>query len=1176
MNASEERVNFDRRWLGTSVVRVRVLVAGLVLLAAGCMVLGWGSRSRQTAANAAVSVPAQGQAGMSLNSLSMPGGSMPSGSAPTKADAQAHALSLFAGLPLMFEPNQGQANLDPSDARVKYIARGSGYSLYLGSQGAILNLRSQPTKPSVTRVESLQMKLAGANPNANVTATDPLPGKSNYFLGNDPSKWRHGIPQFARVRYENVYPGINLVFYGNQGRLEYDFQVAPGSDPRQAELEFGGAKKVELREGDLVIKGEGGNVRLEAPRVYQEIAGRQEPVEGSFVLRGANRAGFAIGPYDHSRELVIDPQLTYTTYFGGSGDEGHVSVAVDGSFNIYLTGSTTSANLPAAAGVFQTTLKGAQNVFIAKIVPTLGSNPSVLTYVTYLGGEGTDYPVGIAVDGAGNPYVAGTTTSTLFPTTQTTAYQTAPEAGTQGPCDPNVAGVFCHVFVTELNNDVNGIATQLLYSSYLSGNGNDIASGMTIDASGDIFVTGTTTSQETSPSADQFPASNLPQKLPYQSTSRAPLGQPQFFVTKVNTNGSRAGSILYSTYFGGGTFQTTDPVATGGAVAVDTNGNIYFTGTTNYTYQGCQGCQTTDFPILNAYQPCLDTPAPTVIVNPPVCSNTTSTSNADAFVAKINPIAAQGQQLLWSTYFGGSEVDSGTGIALDTGAAHVYITGSTDSPNITTALTFAAYQTCLDQPVNPAAGTACTFTSGTGLPTDAYVAQFSNPTTTTTGITNVGLTYFSYLGGSGNDSGLAIAVDAASGALVTGSTVSPDFPVNPAQNSIQSALNGPQNAFMARLNTTAVVGQTTTASWSNPYGGNAVDEGTSIALDVNQNSYFAGDTTSTSKLPATGLQTTNGGGVDSFLAQVGSSSTLFIKGVLTLGTNQTYVSAGNQATFTYTVTNGGPDPAYGLVVQDNISQSITGIALTFVSASATSGTCSSSASTSNIVACTIPSLQSGSTATVTVVLTPTATVSGNQQTFNGGAVQVLGTNNIVLAHTTVSANMSDFTITVGPSSQSVAAAGQTATYQVQLTPHPVYATNVALSCSGTPTGSTCNFTTSPVTLQGPATSTLNITTTARPIVTPTASLLSRHLFAIGLCIPGLAFFSLGGADRRRRRIVGILMLCALFGLLVLQPACSKTITTTPVSGTPAGQYNIIVTANSGTDSKSATISLNVP
>ena len=177
-----------------------------------------------------------------------------------------------------------------------------------------------------------------------------FPGKSNYLLGNDPAKWKRGIPQFARVRYENVYPGVNLVFYGNQGRVEYDFQVAPGADPKRAELEFDGAKGLAVQDGALVVTGENGSVRFDAPRVYQEIAGRQQPVEGSFVLRGAHRAGFSIGAYDRSRELVIDPILVFSTYFGGSGDELNNYVAVDQSFNVYLAGSTNSPNLPLYVG----------------------------------------------------------------------------------------------------------------------------------------------------------------------------------------------------------------------------------------------------------------------------------------------------------------------------------------------------------------------------------------------------------------------------------------------------------------------------------------------------------------------------------------------------------------------------------------------------------------------------------------------------------------------------------------------------------------------------------------------------------------------------------------------------------------------------------------------------------
>ena len=1168
-------MNVDRRWLGTSVVRVRVLAAGVVMLAAGCAVLGWGSRSRQTAANAAAHLTAIEEQATGLPSLLAQ--SSPS---PANGEVAARAHSLFAGLPLMFEPNQGQGNLDAADPRAKFVTRGSGYSLFLGSEGAILSMVSRDRATSSTskhdlgkgdasliRVDSLQMKLAGANPNAVVTGAELLPGKSNYFLGNDPAKWRQGVPQFARVRYENVYPGINLVFYGNQGRLEYDFQVAPGSDPTQAELEFSGARRLELKNGALVIQSAGGSVQLEAPRVYQEIAGRQQPVKGSFVLRGTNRAGFAIGSYDPTRELIIDPILTFSTYFGGSGDERSTSVAVDSSFNIYLTGSTTSPNLPTVAGIFQQTLNGAQNVYVAKITPPLGSIVAVLDYVTYLGGNGTDYPVGIKVDPAGNPYVAGTTTSTNFPTTGTTAFQSVPvSTGT-------------HAFVTELDGVTVPQASLLRYSSYLSGNGSDVASGMNLDASGYIYVTGTTTSTNTT---GGFPASNLPEQLPYQAISRAAT---QFFVTKVNPNAPNIASVPYSTYFGGGAFDTTTPVAVGGGIAVDNNGNVYFTGTTNFVYSGCSGCSNTDFPILNAYQPCLDTAPPATIVNPASCASTTSTTEPDAFVAKLNlnPTVSQGQQLVWSTYLGGSGTDSGSGVALDTGAANVYVVGTTNSIDIglssTTLSTAASYQPCLDQP-GVAAGSC---TPPANPPNDAFVARLSNPTTTVGTAVNVVLNYFSYLGGTQNEAGLAIAADSASGAVVTGWTQSTDFPVLPVSNSIQSKLNGTQDAFLARLNTVAVVGQTTTGSWASYFGGSGVDEGTSVTLDVNQNAYFAGDTNSLDLQVLKPLVTQAAvdpvhgynGGNDAFVTELSSALSLSVSGVLTLGTNQTFISAGNQATFTYTVTNNGPDPASNVTVIDNLQNA--GVPLTFVSASISSGTCGGGSANTNI-SCSLPALQSGSTATVTIVLTPSPNSGGNTVGFNGGTVQVMAPGNIVLSQTSVAATMSDFGILVSPPNGSVAKAGDTATYQVTLTPHPLYGANISLGCTGLPTGATCNFTSNPVTLPGASagSSTLNITTTARPVITPAASLLTRHFYAIWLAVPGLTLLGAGIGSSRRRRVLGVLLFCVLFGLLLLQPACSGSSTQAPVSGTPAGVYTVTVTATAGSDTKSQNVTLSVP
>jgi len=1133
------------------VVRIRILAAGLLLLGAGCAFLGWGSRSYQTVGQSAVAPSKVGQIGAGLAQTENP--ALAAGAAST----QAH--SLLAGLPLIFEPNQGQGNLDAADSRARFVTHGSGYSLFLGSHGAILGLATRSAAAhhknapgSDRRIEYLEMKLAGANPNASMTGTDTLPGKSNYFIGNDPAKWQRGIAQFARVRYENVYPGINLIFYGNQGRLEYDFQVAPGADPSQAELEFNGTRNLALRDGALVIQGDGDNVTLEAPRVYQEVAGKQQMVDGKFVLRGKNRAGFSIGNYDRSRELIIDPILNFSTYFGGSGDEHATSVAVDGSFNVYLTGSTTSLDIPTTPGVFQPAIHGAQNVYIAKITPPLGSIVATLDEVTYLGGSGTDTPVGIKIDGGNNPYVAGTTSSSDFPTTVTNAYQSVPEAGSTGTS---------HVFVTKLTSNF----TQLSYSSYLSGNGTDVASGMTADAAGNLYVTGTTTSSDTPSTTVQFPASTLPEALPFQSFPRAPI---QFFVTQVNTNRPGTASITYSTYFGGGTFEGGTPIAVGGGIAVDPlNQNMYFTGTTNFTNTG--ESSGTDFPILNAYQACLDQPPTAVVVNPPPCGTVTSSTQPDAFVARLNPTAPQGQQLIWSTYLGGSQTDSSTGVALDSGSLNVYVVGTTNSQDFVQlgVASFAAYQKCLNNlPQTTATLTTCTAQTDPA-PNDAFVARLTNVGASTgTATTDVALNYFSYLGGQNNEAGTAITVDSNSGAMVTGWTQSPftntdgTFPILPNPSSIQTNLNGTQDAFVARLNTGAVIGQTTVASWATYFGGSGIDAGTGIALDANQNSYLAGETNSTNlqvSKPLT-VGTNNSGGYDSFVTQLGTAI---------------YISAGNPATFTYTVTNNGPDPANNIVITDTLSG--TGVALTNVSGSISTGNCTGGGTTGTSLSCGPINLQSGATATVTITATPTPDPNGaSPEFFNGGTVQAIAPGNIVLAQTSVSAQMSDFSMKVSPSNQAVAKAGDTAQYTVTLSPSPLYGSSIALSCANLPSATTCNFTSSSVTLtQSGASSTLNVVTTARPVTS--ANIFVQHYYAFWLVVPGIALMGMG-RDRRRRRIAGILMMCALFSLLMFVPACSSSKTQVPPSGTQAGNYSITVTAASGSDSKSQVIGLSVP
>ncbi len=1176
-------MNLNRRWWGASAVRVRVLAVALALVAAGCMVLGWGSHAGR--AKAALSSAGSADFLAQSAALAIPG-SRQLRDAKHMAPAQARAL--LAGLPLIFEPNQGQANLDANDPRARFIARGSGYSLFLGSEGAILGLQSRTQNSS--RTEFLEMKLAGASPHAAITAAEPLAGKSNYLLGNDPAAWRRGIPQFARVRYENLYPGINLVFYGNQGRLEYDFQVAPGADPSQAELEFNGAQHLQVEDGALVIQGKGGNLRFEAPHIYQKIDGCELAVAGGFVLRGAHRAGFAVGPYDRSRELVIDPQLVYTTYFGGSGNELATSVAVLSPF-IYITGSTTTSPtsttpLPITSGVYQSTLNGTQNIYVAVINP---SNPvaSQLVYVTYLGGNGVDSPVGIGVDGGGNAYVAGTTSSTNFPTS-TDAYQTSvysPQSPGAATCSLGSTGPQ-HVFASVLNSTLS----TLNYSTYLSGNGNDCASGMTIDAGGHLFVTGTTTSTNASSTTIQFPASSLPFAQPFQAQSFDASGQ--FFVTEISTqNAVGPGSIFYSTYFGGGASFTNPPVVTGGQIAVDKNENIYFTGTTNFVYTGGQ---VADFPILNAYQPCLDQPPPTIIINPPTCTNSASTSSLpDAFVAKLNPAAPS--QLQFSTYLGGSQTDSGTGIALDT-SGNVYITGTTNSPDFvaaTSIISFAPFQQCLNNEYMSTSGTTtCTETTSTctagtpcNYPNDAFVAKLSAPASGSS-TPNVQLTYFSYLGGMQNEAGNAITVDTGEGAVLTGSTQSTasvtagdgGFPATGC-GEIECNLVGTQDAFIARINTeTQDNQQNPAASWATYFGSGtpstAMTEGTSITLDPSENIYVAGDTNSASGLIGSsgGFQPANAGGYDAFVTELKPDSVITIYGILSLGNNETYVSAGNQATFIYTVTNTGPDIAPVLTISDFLNQ--TGVVMVPNSISVTGGLCNTVNSNSTLLSCTVNSLQAGATATVTVVLTPTQNQQGQSQTFNGGTVSVTG-QNIPPVSTVVFGNMSDYSIVANPSNVSVQA-GNTASYQVQLTPSPIYSSNISLSYSLQATGTSCTFTFPTVTLNGssPGSSTLNCVTTPRPVIPTARAVWTRQFYAIWLSLPGLALLGLGAGGKSRRRAAGM-MLGLILAMVVFLPACSQPATQPPATGTPAGSYSLTVTATSGTDVKNYSVTLTV-
>ncbi len=1136
------------RWAGisSSLNRIRGFGAVLVLFLAGSVLLGLSSRRHIQ--QSLDELPPSPILSASLSSFH------------SKPDARA----VLGQLPLVFEPNQGQAG-----AGVKFLARGAGYSLLLDATDAMLAVQAAPAGRGGPRQQFVRMKLVGANPAANIAGTNPLHGKSNYFIGNDPKRWHSGIPQFGGVRYESVYPGIDLVFYGNQGHLEYDFRVAPGADPSQAELQFDGASRLEMSGGDLLVAGKGAPqaaIRLHAPQIYQRAGDRRQPIDGRFVLRSDNRVSFEVGPYDRARELIIDPSLQFSSYFGGSGAETSPSVAVNGDGFIYIAGSTTSvpSTFP-LNGTTPTELSTATNIFVAKISP---SQPPAILYATFLGGNGTDTNVGLGVDGGGNTYIAGNTTSTNFPTTSL-AYETKPSA--KGAQCASPAPACQSLFVSVLSAPVGTSQAQALtYSSYLSGNGNDEATGMTIDTQQDVFITGSTTSNNPPANGVAFPATLLP--VPFQSTS---LSSVQFFATKVNTRVPGVGGVAYSTYFGGDT--PAGAVADGGGIAVDTAGNMYFTGTTNFYNSGSgiygNSGSSGDFPILNAYQPCLDTIPPVILSNPNACSPPTATPYpTDAFVAKINPLAQAGAQLLFSSYLGGTVSDSSSAITVDSGATNIYLTGTTNSPDFLFPTGTLAFQLCLDTPpVVPPAPPPCTVTSTPAAPAafDAYVARMSNPSTSTTGTPNfVALTYFSYLGGSGNDSGAAIAVDTASDALITGTTNSTNFPVT--VGAIQSTLNGTQNAFFAHINTTTVTNVNQVGSFATYFGGNGIDHGTSIAVDPSLNTYFAGDTTSTNlqvddPLPGAGGSTLNGSS-DAFVVKLGTATDLCIICVAPVISPTGTVSAGNQVTITYTLANEGPDVATGINVTGLVP---TGVS--FDSASVGSGTCSTPTGTS--VVCQIPTLQAGSTSIVTFVVTPNS--PGSYQ-----ATASVSNSNNTNSNTFATASFvaAGFSVAIAPSSQTIPA-GQVGQYSVQVSPtQGVFGANVSLACSALPTGASCNFTTSTITLNGgagSASSILNLSTTAQPVAT--ASVTRRGPFyAFWLMVPGMALLGWGaGGKRRRGRLWGLIALSLFFALVLLQPACHSGTTQPTVSGTPSGTYSLTVTATSGSLTLTAPFNLTV-
>jgi hypothetical protein len=678
------------------------------------------------------------------------------------------SAALYRGLPLIFEANAGQT--DPS---VKFLSRGPGYTLFLTPTEAALALTKSPADANATtKATLLRMKLVGANSRPPVSGLEALPGKVNYFIGDDPKQWRTNVPTYAKVKYEGVYPGVDLVYYGDGRQLEYDFVVAPGSDPKAIALAFDGADKLEVdAQGDLVLAVDGGELRLRKPLVYQDVDGHRKPIAGNYILKPRSRVGIQVAAYDATKPLVIDPVLIYSTDLGGSGTDRAFAIAVDGAGNAYVTGDTISIDFPTKAP-YQSALgkSTTTDCFVTKMNTTVPVGPTSLVYSTYLGGSGSDQCFGIAINSSGNAFVTGQTNSTNFPGSALSkskgggdifvvklnpagsalsysaflggsaadtaaaiavdgagnAYVTGKTTSKDFPvvggfqASPGVTGgdPSGDAFVTKLN----ALGTAILYSTYLGGSAADEGRGIAVDISGNAYVTGTTSS-----------TSGFPLKGALDSSLG---GSSDAFVTKVNTAATGGGSLVYSTYLGGGCAEE------GRAIAVDASGSAYVTGRTF----------STDFPgAVTGFQTTLGEIALT-------CG-----ASGDAFVAKLNPA---GSALSYSTYLGGAAADLGLGIAVD-GNGNAYVTGQTFSTDFPTPGGFA---------------------TGLVAPSDAFVTRID---TKATGA--LSLVYSTLLGDTSAESAFGIALDNSGYVYVTGQTCLP-----PSTCSTTGI-----DAFVAKLSTNA-------------------------------------------------------------------------------------------------------------------------------------------------------------------------------------------------------------------------------------------------------------------------------------------------------------------------------------------------------------------------------------